>query len=123
MTNEPFSRRFGHRPEESEITIREDAPPEVRGALLKMAEGELGLGPSYLRDVLCTVLRKLPDPGNWSAYPNIWEECQWLIDGCPWYRVYDFVEALYRALAKSDDPRANTPDGRSWSMNTSPNEV
>ena len=69
-----------------------------------MAEGDLNLGPGYLRDVLCTVLRKLPDQSNWSAYPNIWGECQDLIEGCPWYRVYDFVEVLYKSLQKSSGP-------------------
>jgi AbiJ N-terminal domain 4 len=54
--------------------------------------------------VLCTVLRKVPDRNNWSAYPNIWEECQQLIGGAPWYRVYDFVEALYRQLVESHNP-------------------
>ena len=78
MSEERFSRRFGHGPEEREITIREDAPDEVRGAILKMAEGDLSLSPSYLRDVLCTVLRQLPDRSNWSEYPNVWNECQHL---------------------------------------------
>ena len=103
MKEERFSRRFGHRPEEVEITIREDAPDEVRGAVLKIAEGDLGLSPKYLRDVLCDILHKLPDPSNWSVYPNIWNECQYLIGQCPWYRVYDFVEVLYQSLIKSDE--------------------
>ena len=71
MREERFSRRFGHGPEEREITIREDAPEEVRGAILEIAEGELGVSPSRLRSVLCTVLRKLPEPSNWSDYPNV----------------------------------------------------
>lgn len=103
MSPEPFSRRYGHGPEEREISIRNDAPQEVRAAILQIAHGDLNLGPSYLRDILCTVLRKLPDPSNWSEYPNIWDECQWLIQGASWYKVYDFVEALYRQLAKSMD--------------------
>lgn len=101
MSVERFSQRHGHGPEEREITIREDAPQEVRGAILSIAEGELGIRPTFLRDVLCTVLRKLPDSSNWSEYPNIWGECQCLINDCPWYRVYDFVEALYHRLAES----------------------
>lgn len=104
MSDEQFSRRFGHGLEERDITIREDAPDEVRGAILKIAEGELGLRPGRLRSVLCTVLRKLPDPGNWSDYPNVWDECQYLINSAPWYRVYDFAEALYRNLAESAEP-------------------
>ncbi len=104
MSDERFSRRFGHGPEERDITIREDAPDEVRGAILKIAEGELGLRPGRLRSILCTVLLKLPDSGNWSEYPNVWDECQYLISSAPWYRVYDFVEALYRNLAELSEP-------------------
>lgn len=104
MSEERFSRRFGHGPEERDIIIREDAPDEVRGAILKIAEGEVGLSPGRLRSVLCTVLRKLPESGNWSDYPNVWEECQYLISDAPWYRVYDFVEALYQKLAESSEP-------------------
>jgi hypothetical protein len=103
MSEERFSHRFGHQPGEHEITVHEDAPEEVRGAILKIAEGDLGLGPSYLRNVLCTVLRKLPDRSNWSDYPNIWNECQYLIEDCPWYKVYDFVEALYSNLSNLGD--------------------
>ncbi len=106
MSEERFSRRFGHGPEEREITIREDAPEEIRGAILMIAEGELKVRPSRLRSVLCTVFRKLPESGNWSDYPNVWEECQSLISGAPWYRVYDFVEALYHELAKLDGEKA-----------------
>ena len=103
MSNERFSRRYRYGPEEREISIRDDAPYEIRAAILKIAEGELGLSPGFLRDVLCTVLRKVPDRSHWSSYPNIWEECQQLIEGCPWYKVYDFVEAVYRQLAESGD--------------------
>lgn len=101
-----FSRRHGFTAKQGEITIRDDAPPEVRDAILKIAEGELELGPGTIRDVLCTVLRKVPDKSNWSPYPNIWEECQWLMKDAPWYKVYDFVEALYRILAKHFRPNA-----------------
>lgn len=101
---ERFSRRHGFGPEEAEITVVDDAPEEVRAAVLKIAEGELALRPGFLRDVLCTVLRALPDRMNWSDYPNIWDECQQLIEGAPWYRVYDFVEMLHKELANSQEP-------------------
>ncbi|MEX0805196.1 MAG: hypothetical protein WD688_18020 [Candidatus Binatia bacterium] len=104
MSPERFSRRFGHGPAEAEISIREDAPEEVRAAILSMAEGDLSLSPSVIRGVLCSVLRRIPDRSNWSEYPNIWEECQHLIEDCPWYKVYDFIEALYVYLARSGDP-------------------
>jgi AbiJ N-terminal domain 4 len=85
------------------IVVREDAPEEFRGALLQIATGEIGLSPSFVRDVLCTVLRRLPDPGNWSD-PNVWYECQTIMMDCPWFRVYDFIEAMYRDLAESREP-------------------
>ena len=104
MTDDRFSQRYGHRPNESDIKIRDDAPEEIREALLAIAEGEIGLGPSKLRSVLCTVLRKLPDSSNWSEYPNVWDECQYLLLNAPWYKVYDFVEALHRDLTDSYPP-------------------
>jgi len=97
---ERFSKRFGHQPQEAEITIREDAPDDLRYAVLAIAKDKCGLSPSDLRSVLCSVLRKRPDPSNWSEYPNIWEEVQDLIHRCEWFRVYDIVEAIHDYLAK-----------------------
>jgi len=98
VDGEGFSRRRGYRRENPDITIHEAAPEEVRAAILSIAEADIGLHPSFIRDVLCRALRTLPDTSNWSEYPNIWRECQDLIRGCPWYRVYDFIEILYRQL-------------------------
>ncbi len=102
MGPDQFSKRFGVAHQEVEISVRDDAPAQLRGALLAIANGDLGLAPSYLRSVLCGVLRRLPDRHSWSEYPNIWTECQELIEGCSWYRVYDFVEALYLKLRTGD---------------------
>lgn len=104
MTPEQFSRRHGFSAEPAEIRIRNDAPYNVRGALLMILEGELQLRPPTNRDWLCTILRELPDQNNWSEYPNIWQECQNLMYGAPWYRVYDFVELVHDRLASSQDP-------------------
>jgi hypothetical protein len=65
-----FSKRQGFGKAHQEVTIRDDAPYQVREGVLKIAEGDLRLGPSFLRDVLCEVLRKLPDRSNWSDYPS-----------------------------------------------------
>jgi AbiJ N-terminal domain 4 len=102
-----FSRRHGYSPSEQEITIREDAPEEFRATLLYMAE-EASIRPSTLRDVMCRVLRKLPDPGNWSEYPNIWDEVQYLLQQCDWFRVYDITEAIYAHLAQHYPEQADT---------------
>ena len=103
MPTDSFSRRYGHGPDEPEITIRNDSPQDVRAAILSIAEGELGLAPSFLRDILCTLLRRFPDSSNWSEYPNVWSECQELIRGCPWYKVYDFVEIVNDKLVSNHD--------------------
>lgn len=64
MSMEPFSRRYGYHPEEPEVSIRDDAPKDVRAAVLQIAKGDLDLPPDFLREVLCTLLRKLPDSSN-----------------------------------------------------------
>jgi hypothetical protein len=104
MTLEQFSRRHGFSTSPAEIRIRNDVPPNVRGALLMILEGELQVSPTTIRDWFCTVLREMPDQNNWTEYPNIWQECQNLMYGAPWYRVYDFVEMVYVRLANSQDP-------------------
>lgn len=61
----------------------------------------MDLQPSLIRDVLCRALRTTPDRSNWSEYPNVWGECQYLMEECPWYKVYDFVEALHAQLSRN----------------------
>jgi len=91
---EAFSKRHGfHQPSETEITVRHDAPPELRGVIVQLAY-ECGFRPKGLRTLVCRVLRKRPDPSNWSEYPNIDEEIHRLIDDCDWYRVYDVIEGI-----------------------------
>lgn len=98
---ESFSRRHGYRPARQEISIREDAPEELRVHLLETAR-EIGLSPSALRRIICRVLRRRPDAYNWSEYPNVWNEVQELVYNCEWFRVYDIVEAIYQHLAEYD---------------------
>ena len=94
---ERFSAREGHRPAAAPITIREEAPPELRGAILVLAQ-EAGMSPSPMRDLICQVLLVKPDTNNWSEYPNIWNEVDWLVMHAPWYKVYDIAEALYARI-------------------------
>lgn len=95
---ERFSDRQGYRPSAAQITVREDAPSELRGAIPLIAE-DAGMSPSSMRRVICGVLLVPPDRGNWSEYPNIRHEVDWLIEHAPWYKVYDVAEALYANLA------------------------
>lgn len=99
-SNRSFSERFGYRGPDAEITIREDAPEIVRDGILMLGY-DAGFGPDGMRELLCTVLLKRPDPGNWSP-GNVEHEVSGLIDAAPWYKVYDFAERLYRMIGERD---------------------
>lgn len=105
-----FSERFGYFGTDAEITVRQDAPTEFRHVLPELAY-ESGLTPKPLRSLVCSVLRKSPNPSNWSEYPNIAEEVSYLIDGCDWFKVYDVVEEIHKELTKlSENPGYNQND-------------
>lgn len=93
-----FSERNDYRPPAARITVREDAPSELRDAIPMLAEA-VGIQPGTMRRVVCQVLLKRPDPNNWSPYPNIFNEVVDLVDGADWFKVYDIAEALYAELA------------------------
>src|ERR1051326_5643297 len=85
--SQSFSRRHGFQ-SEPPITIWDDAPEEFRHTVLSIAHDKCSLKPYPLRDIVCGVLRKRPDPSNWSEYPNVWGEVEWHVYNCDWYRVY-----------------------------------
>jgi hypothetical protein len=97
-TTQPFSRRNNFNASPAEIKVREDAPEEVRVVLIQTAYA-CGWGPDALRSIICRILHKRPDPGNWSAYPNIDQEVRYLVDECAWFKVYDIIEAVYDDIA------------------------
>jgi hypothetical protein len=90
-----FSRRQGLAPDPMPISDRDNAPPDMRYAVISIPEHYLGVSPTTLRDILCCVMRTRPDSSNWSEYPNIWGEVQVLIERCEWYKVYDVIEAIH----------------------------
>ena len=96
----PFSRRHGYRAAVSEIIIREDAPDDLRYTVLALAQ-DLNLGPSTMRDVVCKLLMRRPDPNNWSEFPNVDQEVHDLVDDCDWYYVYDIAEAIARKMEEA----------------------
>lgn len=116
-----FSTRHGfRRAHVAPISIREDAPHELRGVILQLAY-ESGLRPKTLRPVVCRTLRKREDEGNWSEYPNIDNEIRALIDDCEWYRVYDVIEAIAGATQEADkfEPELNAyfvENGIGWKL-------
>ena len=54
-----------------------------------------------MRGAVCEVLLKRPDPNNWSP-GNIENEVHQLIDGAPWWKIYDIAERLYVEVGKGD---------------------
>ncbi len=104
--NQSFSKRHQIKAKEKDITIREDSPQEFREALLQVSR-QVELLPSEIREIVCRVLKKLPDySNNWSQYPNIWLEVQGYILNCEWFQVYDIAEAIFEYLANKDNARA-----------------
>jgi len=96
-----FSKRNGYRAEEQEITIHEDAPQELREFIVSSALAT-GLEAKQVRGAICHVLRKVADAGNWSTQPVTTEALE-LLSACPWYKVYDVVEQLYRILDEKEE--------------------
>ncbi|MGB9152354.1 MAG: hypothetical protein WCD70_04620 [Alphaproteobacteria bacterium] len=96
-----FSERHGLEAPEAEINVRADAPQEMRHMVLDFAY-EFGLSPSPMRSLLCHLLMKTSNSDNWSEWPNIAGECDGLIEGCPWYDVYDIIEEIYLTFLKPD---------------------
>jgi len=96
-----FSKRIGRVVQEKEITIREDAPVALREFLV-MTVYDLGYQPSYLRDIVCRVLKVAPDRNNWSERPNIEGEVLDLISRCEWFYVYDIIEVLSQRLEQQN---------------------
>lgn len=96
----PFSRRQKIVvPPHGEL-IDDDATRNVRFGIVSRAVEHLG--PSKLRDLICQRLITEPDPGNWSDYPNVWDEVKRLVQDCIWYKVYDIAEDIYRAINISE---------------------
>lgn len=97
-----FSQRHGYGLADAEITVREDAPEDLRYAVAEIASAA-GMRPSSIRTIACRVLLTAPNRNNWSDYPNIWEEVLGLLESCEWFKVYDIAEALWRALEHDSD--------------------
>jgi hypothetical protein len=97
-----FSTRHGYGAEDAKITVREDAPDDLRYAVAEIAR-TAGMRPKQIRTIVCRVLLVAPDPNNWSEYPNIWDETLRLLADCEWFKVYDIADALWRSLECETD--------------------
>jgi hypothetical protein len=97
---QPFSKR-NRFAGPKEITIREDAPENLRYFAVQTTI-DLGCEPSRLRDVICRALRTTPNPRH-RRYSDIQTEVQDLVNDCDWFKVYDLIEVLHASLARADE--------------------
>lgn len=104
---ERFSTRHGYQPPDAEITIRFEAPTEMREIVIQIAQEE-GLGPSALRGIICGIKRVPEDPNNWSEYPNINEEVSQKVRSAEWWEVYDFIEEAFRWIQRRQQQRVSS---------------
>lgn len=98
---ERFSDRHGYQPTAVEISVREDAPDYLREAIPSLAFS-VGMDSTAMRQTICEVLLKQPDPGNWSD-DNVRGEIYWLLGNTLWHKVYDIVEVLYEKIVKNSE--------------------
>ena len=63
--SESFSNRQGYKSTNLEIKIREEAPEELRFAVLLFAKN-LGMLSKDLRNIVCDLLVVCPDPSNFA---------------------------------------------------------
>jgi hypothetical protein len=96
--SQPFSKRRGYIGQPREITIREDAPKDLRFAFLEttreIARAYQGQYPEKeIRDVVAKTLTKWLDPAVWH-YQGAWEQVEHAVYNCEWFRVYDLMESV-----------------------------
>lgn len=97
--SDKFSNKFGYSIKEKPIEIREDAPQGLREFVIQLIY-EFGYEPSFLRGVICRVLRKSPDRNNFSEYPNIYYEVSDLIEESDWFYIYDIIEVIANRIGE-----------------------
>jgi hypothetical protein len=86
-----FSKRHGFG-RAKEIIIREDAPENLRYFVIETARS-LGLDVDLQSRILSQVLHLRP-VGNVKEW-RVWDEVQEWMSTCPWFKVYDIIEAFY----------------------------
>lgn len=99
MQHVSFSERHGFAEVDADVTVRHEAPADVRTFVVRFAY-QAGLKPSEVRSLVCDVLLVQPDPTNWSERPNVDNEVCKLLNTCHWFEVYDIIEVLAAKLTK-----------------------
>ncbi len=95
MENKRFSERQGFAPQPAEITVRHEAPFELRDMVIDFAH-QAGLDSEALREIVCRVLMTI------AKDPNDDRAVRMLLYDCAWFEVYDIIEAIFDALLRGE---------------------
>ena len=106
--SESFSNRQGYKSTNLEINIREEAPEELRFAILLFAKN-LGMLSKDLRNIVCDLLVISPNPSNFVDN-SIWDEVNQLIQSCDWFMVYDVAEVIYTKFLEDQFYQITNPE-------------
>ncbi len=95
MDDKRFSERHGFAPQPAEITVRHEAPSDLRGLVVDFAY-RAGLDSEALRGIVCHVLMARAKQSDADT------EVRGLLDRCAWFEVYDIIEAIFDALWRGE---------------------
>ena len=80
-----------------EITIRFDAPTELREWLFCLIK-RLKYSIKSFRDIVCQMSYQTANPNQWGENSYMEEEIRELLDNCQWNNIYDIIEETYRQI-------------------------
>lgn len=96
-----FTDRMGIDIPAQEITIRNDAPRQLRLYVFQMMQHyEHSL--KKIRNTVCYIAKEPEAPNNWGENDFMKSEIQGIMMDCQWYRIYDIIEAFYKTLSIAD---------------------
>ena len=104
MVKQTFSKRQGYRNTFAEITLREDAPEELRSAIPTIARHQ-NMSPETLRNIVSRVLLVDVNESHVSKQ-SIYLEVKEQLNECKWFEVYDIAEEIYSQLSQSSSKSA-----------------
>ncbi|MBO7566851.1 MAG: hypothetical protein J6T60_07135 [Bacteroidales bacterium] len=96
-----FSERNQINIEPVEISIRFDAPPQLRAWLLPLVK-RLKYSIKSFRDIVCQMSYQPSNPSNWGENSFMESEIQELLNNCQWNYIYDIIEETYKQLPAND---------------------
>ena len=92
-----FSKRNKINIKPIEITIRFDAPTELREWLFCLIK-RLKYSIKSFRDIVCQMSYQTANPDQWGENSYMEEEIRELLANCRWNNIYDIIEETYKQI-------------------------